>query len=160
MYQKMTYSLGLTTFSQIFQHTLNYKTSSTLMRSVFQKLQPDHMLAFKGEKCSGSKKSKECLTVLVCASMAGEKGPMLVIGKLKTPRCFAGVKSLPLPYQGNSKAQMTADIFEDYLKKWNQRLARQNQYFLLVVDNCRLISLSLVGHVQFCLHKGNYNIKV
>ena len=104
---------------------------------LFYNLQPDRTLAFKGEKCSGGKKSKERRTVLVCASMAGEKGPMLVIGKSKTPRCFAGVKSLPLPYQGNSKAWMTADIFEDYLKKWNWRLAQQNGHILLVVDNCR-----------------------
>ena len=91
---------------------------------LFFKLQPDHTLAFKGEKCSGGKKSKDRLTVLVCASMAGEKGPMLVIGKSKSPRCFAGVKNLPLTYLGNSKAWMTAQIFEDYLTKWNQKLAR------------------------------------
>ena len=48
---------------------------------LFYKLQPDCTLAFKGEKCSGGKKSKDRLTVLVCASMAGEKVPMLVIGK-------------------------------------------------------------------------------
>ena len=104
---------------------------------LFYKLQPDHTLAFKGEKCSGGKKSKDRLTVLVCASMAGEEGPMLVIGKSKSPRCFAGVKTLPLTYLGNSKAWMTAQIFEDYLTKWNWRLACQKRHILPIVDNCR-----------------------
>ena len=71
---------------------------------LFYKLQPDRTLAFKGEKCSGGKKPKDCLTILVCVSMAGEKVPPLVIGKAKKPRCFAGVKNLPLAYVGNSKA--------------------------------------------------------
>lgn len=104
---------------------------------LFYKLQPDRTLTFKGEKCSGGKKSKDRLTVMVCASMAGEKVPLLVIGKAKKPRCFAGVQNLPLTYLGNSKAWMTSDIFKDYLQKWNQKLAYQNRHILLIVDNCR-----------------------
>ena len=95
---------------------------------LFYKLQPDRTLAFKGEKCSGGKKSKDRLTVLVCASMAGEKAPLLVIGKSKSPRCFAGVKNLPLTYVGNSKAWMTSEIFQDYLQKWNRKLAHQHRH--------------------------------
>ena len=75
------------------------------------------------------------LTILVCPSMAGEKVPLLVIGKSKS-RCFADVKNLPLTYIGNSKAWMTSDIFKDYLQKWNGKLVRQNHHILLI-DNCR-----------------------
>ena len=67
---------------------------------------------FKNDKCVGGKLSKERLIVLVTASMAGEKLPLLVIGKSANPRCFKNVKKLPLPYKSNKKAWMTAAIFE------------------------------------------------
>ena len=82
---------------------------------LFYKLKPDKTLEFKGQKCSGGKKSEERLTVLVGASMAGEKLPLLVIGKSKSPRCFKGVRSLPLEYTANRTTWMTGDIFQDYL---------------------------------------------
>ena len=62
---------------------------------------------------------------------------VLVIGKSKLQRCFAGVKNLPLTYISNSKAWMTSDIFEEYLQKWNRKLFHQNCHILLIVDNCR-----------------------
>ena len=58
----------------------------------------------KNEKCAGGKLSKEMITALVTASMAGEKLPPLVIGKSANPRCFKNVKKLPLPYKHNTKA--------------------------------------------------------
>lgn len=103
---------------------------------LFYKLQPDRTLAFKGEKCCGGKRSKDRLTVLVCASMAGNKVPLLVIGKSKSPRCFAGIKQLPLTYVGNSKAWMTSVVFKGYLEKWNRTLQRQKRHILVIVDNC------------------------
>ena len=80
--------------------------------------------------------------------MAGEKAPLLVIGKSKSPRCFAGVKNLPLTYVGNSKAWMTIEIFQDYLQKWNRKLAHQHRHISLIVDNCRAhphLSLSKIS---------------
>ena len=103
---------------------------------LFYKLKPDKILEFKGHKCSAGKKSKECLTVLVGASMVGEKLPLLVIGKVKSPRCFKGVRNLPLEYTANRNAWMTGDIFEDYLKKWNSKLCKACRSVLVIVDNC------------------------
>ena len=60
---------------------------------LFYKLRPDKTLTFKGDKCSGVKKQKDRLTVLVGASMSGDKLPLLIIGKSKSPRCFSGSKS-------------------------------------------------------------------
>ena len=56
--------------------------------SLFWKLLPDHTLAFKKEEEQGGKRSKERITVLVGASMVGEKLPLLVIGRSKNPRSF------------------------------------------------------------------------
>ena len=58
--------------------------------------------------------------------MAGEKLPLLVIGKLKSPHCFSGVRSLALEYNANAKAWMTGDSFGQWLDKWNGKLALKN----------------------------------
>ena len=45
---------------------------------------PNGSHVFKANELSGSKISKEKLTILLCTSMNGEKQPVLVIGKSKT----------------------------------------------------------------------------
>ena len=67
----------------------------------FYKCLPDRTHVFKNETCAGGKMSKERLSVLVAASMAGEKLPLLVIGKAAKPRCFKNVKktSIFVPIQ-------------------------------------------------------------
>jgi hypothetical protein len=78
---------------------------------LFWHLLPNKTLAFKGEKCTSGKKSKERITVLIGANMSGtEKLPLLVIGKSAKPRCFKN-KDVPLDYTANKKAWMTGDIF-------------------------------------------------
>ena len=55
---------------------------------LFWKCLPDKTLNLKGETCSGGKKSKEQITVLVCTNMTGsEILPLVVIGKSAKPRC-------------------------------------------------------------------------
>ena len=71
---------------------------------LFYRCLSDRTHVMKNEKCAGGKLSKDRLTVLVTASMAGEKLPPLVIGKSANPRCFKNVKKLPLPYEHNTKA--------------------------------------------------------
>ncbi|KAI6661985.1 Tigger transposable element-derived protein 4-like [Oopsacas minuta] len=56
--------------------------------ALFLQVTPERTLTFKGEKCSGSKKQKDPLTVLVGTSLVCEKLPLLAIGKSKSPRCF------------------------------------------------------------------------
>lgn len=101
---------------------------------LFYKLTPDKTLKFKDESCKGGKLSKERITVLVCANMTGsEKLKLLVIGKSANPRCFRGVKSLPVDYKSNRRAWMTSAIFETMLRAWDRKLHRK---ILLLVDNC------------------------
>jgi hypothetical protein len=62
----------------------------------------------KGDDCAGSKRSKERLTVALCASMTGENLRPLVNGKCENPRCFKkiSVESLKptdeYPWQGRN----------------------------------------------------------
>lgn len=78
---------------------------------LFWKLLPNKTMAFKGERCTAGKKSKERLTVVVGANMDGsEKLPLLVIGKSAKPRCFKNAE-IPVDYKANSKAWMTSKLF-------------------------------------------------
>ena len=105
---------------------------------LYWRMLPDKTHAFRGEPCTGKKVSKERLTVLVCANMTGmEKCPLLTIGKFKKPRCFRGVLVLPTEYQANPSAWMTASIFEEWLRKWDNKLTRSGRMIVLFVDNCR-----------------------
>ena len=85
---------------------------------LFWKCLPDKTLHMKGEHCSGGKKSKERITVLICANMTGtEKLSLLVIGKFAKPRCFKNVRTLPVQYEANRKAWMISDLFSSWLTK-------------------------------------------
>ena len=69
---------------------------------LYWRLLYDKTHAVKGETHSGGKKSKERVTLLVCANMTGtEKRPLLVIGKFQRPCCFSGIANLPTEYKGN-----------------------------------------------------------
>ncbi|GBO40301.1 Tigger transposable element-derived protein 4, partial [Araneus ventricosus] len=104
---------------------------------LFYRILPDRTLCFKGEKCVGGKKSKECLTVLLAANMNGsEKIIPLVIGKFLKPRCMKNCKSLPLFYDANSKAWMTADIWEKTRRRWDLNFSKQKRKVALIADNC------------------------
>ena len=103
---------------------------------LFFKCLPDRTHVLKHENCAGGKMSKERLTVLVSASMMGEKLPLLVIGKSAKPRCFKGVKRLPLEYKSNSKAWMTCSIFTSWLRKLDSLMQNSNRKIALVLDNC------------------------
>ena len=97
---------------------------------------PDKTHCFKSEKCAGGKLSKERLTILATVSMTGEKLPLLAIGKSDNPRCFKGLKRLPVSYRANKKAWMTGVLFEEYLRDLDKRMAKEKRSIVLVLDNC------------------------
>jgi transposase len=104
---------------------------------LFWRLLPDKTLTFKNDPCSGGKRSKERITLLLGANMAGnEKLPVLAIGKSANPRCFKNVKSLPVKYAANKKAWMVSAEWESYLKFMDRKFRSQKRKVLFVVDNC------------------------
>ncbi|GFR77121.1 tigger transposable element-derived protein [Elysia marginata] len=104
---------------------------------LFWRLLPNKKMDFKGQECHGGKAPKDRITVLTCANMDGShKLPLFVIGKFKTPRCFKGVCKLPVEYQANSKAWMTAGIFTEWLQEFDKMMCRQKRKVLLTLDNC------------------------
>lgn len=70
---------------------------------------------------TGWKNSKERITVLVGGNMSfREKLKLLLIGKLKRPRCIKGLRSLEVDYKYNNRAWMTGEIYE----KWHLKLQK------------------------------------
>ena len=63
------------------------------------------------------------------------KLPILVIGKLRKPRCFRIVKSLSCDYESNKNAWMTSVIYEAYLKRLNDKMKKAKQKIIIFVDN-------------------------
>jgi hypothetical protein len=104
---------------------------------LFYKLMPNKTLQLKGEKCHGGKKSKERLTVLATSNMYGsEEIKLLVIGKFQNPRCFKGIKSLPVEYRWNKKAWTTSQIFVEWVRFLDKQFSHQKRKVLFFVDNC------------------------
>lgn len=102
---------------------------------LFYNLMPARTLAFKGDNCHGGKKSKDRLTVLLCANADGsDKMTPLIIGKSQKPRCFKNVKTLPVSYDANKTAWMTANIFIEWLKKIDKDMKKQKRKILLFMD--------------------------
>ncbi|KAE9528589.1 hypothetical protein AGLY_012164 [Aphis glycines] len=98
---------------------------------------PTKSLVQKSESCSGGKKAKDRLTVLMCGSMAGEIRKPLVIGKSKKPRCFKNmdISSLLVIWKFNKKAWMTTEIMEQWLRYFNADMRSQNRNVLIFLDN-------------------------
>ncbi|GFN78561.1 tigger transposable element-derived protein 6 [Plakobranchus ocellatus] len=104
---------------------------------VFYKCLPDKTLDFKGNVCTGGKKAKGRLTVLVAANMSrSEKLPLLIIGKSAKPGCFNNTKKLPVEYAANKKAWMTSDIFISWLQKLDRKFLLQGCSVAMIIDNC------------------------
>lgn len=79
------------------------------------------------------KKSKERRSVLLCGNMDGSDFlKPLVIGKYENPRCFKGVKSLPVIYRANKRAWMTSDIFIEWLRIVDRQMFSQKRSILFV----------------------------
>ena len=104
---------------------------------LYFKALPEGTMCFKDEKLSGVKKAKERLTALLTANMNGsDKRKHFVIGKSAKPRCFKGVKSLPVVHKANKNAWMTAQLFEDWLKDFDREMDKNNRKVCLLLDNC------------------------
>ena len=113
---------------------------------LFYKMLPNRTLAFKGKKCTGGKLSKDRITLLFCTNMDGsDKYPLLAIGKSQKPRSFKNQVTLPTDYTANSKAWMTAEIFRDWLKKFDRKMTIQQRKVALVLDNCAAHPKNVVG---------------
>ncbi|XP_019624404.1 PREDICTED: tigger transposable element-derived protein 6-like [Branchiostoma belcheri] len=97
---------------------------------------PSGTLAQKTETVSGSKKAMDRISVMFCCNMTGtDKLTPLVIGHSRNPRCFRGQR-VPLPWESNKKAWMTAAIFREWVRKIDVEMGRRRKKIVLLLDNC------------------------
>ena len=91
----------------------------------------------KDKKCAGGKKSKERLTLMLCANLCGEKEKAVIVGKSARPRAFMSkdVKTFPCLYKFSKKAWMTTPIFTAWLTAFNEKMVKENRNVLLFLDN-------------------------
>ncbi|KAM9233058.1 tigger transposable element-derived protein 3-like [Leptosomus discolor] len=76
------------------------------------------------------------LTLLLCANADGsEKAPLRAVGESPQPRCLRGVNlgQMPWSYRTGSLAGMTAPLFAEWLREFNEGMRRQGKSVLLLL---------------------------
>ncbi|XP_067128657.1 jerky protein homolog-like [Centruroides vittatus] len=83
---------------------------------LYWKKMPTKTLVSKNEMSAcGFKASKSCITVMVCGNVTGmHRLPLLIVGKFKNPRCFKGIKKLPVIYKNQKNSWMDTSIFIEW----------------------------------------------
>jgi len=97
---------------------------------------PDRGLANK--KSAGVKGKRVCLTYLLATNADGsEKLPPLIIGKAKRPQAFGNKtgEQLGFHYWYNTKAWMTAVLYQEWLQQWDRKLGERRRKIVLLQDN-------------------------
>ena len=103
---------------------------------LFWKMKPEYSLYVRGAKSSDDKKCKDRLTILFCTNADGsDKHMPFVIGMSKKPRCFQGVKKLPVAYDANNSAWMNTDLFQKWLLSFDTRMKIFKKKIILFLDN-------------------------
>ena len=104
---------------------------------IYYRVLPEGTKCFKIETLFGGKKSKERLTVLLTSNMDGsDTRKLLVVGKSATPRCFRGVKTLPVTHCSNSISYMTSTLFQQWIESFDASLVKKGKKVCLLLDSC------------------------
>lgn len=83
---------------------------------------PYKTFAFKSEKCSKGKLSKQRVTVLVGSNMnIMNKLKVLVFGKSLNPRCIKNARNLLYDNESQSKAWMPSNLFVKWIGKFYEQ---------------------------------------
>ncbi|KAM6209287.1 tigger transposable element-derived protein 3-like [Sarcoramphus papa] len=76
------------------------------------------------------------LTLLLCANADGsEKAPLRAVGESPRPRCLRGINlgQMPWSYRAGSLASVTAPLFAEWLREFNEGMRRQGKSVLLLL---------------------------
>ena len=103
---------------------------------LFFRMQPDKSLNLRSEACVGGKHSKIRLTGMAAANAMGDKLPMFVIGKSKSPRCFKGVKHLLCRYRNQNISWIDSVLFEEWIREMDSKFTKEKKKVALIIDNC------------------------
>ncbi|XP_067120113.1 jerky protein homolog-like [Centruroides vittatus] len=124
-----------------YKKTNVYNTDET---GLYWKKMPSKTLVSKYEMSApGFKASKSRITVMVCGNVTGtHRLPLLIVGKSKNPRCFKGIKKLPVIYKNQKNSWMDTSIFIEWYDtifipevKKHQLKTGNTGNVLLLIDN-------------------------
>jgi hypothetical protein len=81
------------------------------------------------------KQDKPRVTLVVGTNADGtDKLPLVVLGKTEKPR-WLSKKPDAVQYVGTSKGWMTVSVYQEWLRKLDERMQRESRRILLLVDN-------------------------
>lgn len=113
--------------------------------------------------------SGERLTLLLCANASGsEKLPLRAVGDSPRPRCLRGVNLEQMPWSyraGGSLAGLTAPLFAEWLRDFNEAMRRRGKSVLLLLakheahpylqlSNVRMVFVPLAAALAQPLERG------
>ena len=61
---------------------------------------------------------------------------MFVIRKSKTPSCYKQIKNLPYKYKSQKKSWVDSQVFEEWVRKLDQKFRLEGGKIALLIDNC------------------------
>ena len=64
---------------------------------------------------------------MAAANAMGDKIPMFVIGKSKSPHCFKRVKHLPSRYRNQNKSWMDSVLFEEWIPEMDIKFTKEKK---------------------------------
>ncbi|XP_066169349.1 tigger transposable element-derived protein 3-like isoform X1 [Sylvia atricapilla] len=110
----------------------------------------------------------ERLTLLLCANASGsEKVPLRAVGDSPRPRCLRGVnlEQMPWSYRAGSLAGLTAPLFAEWLREFNEAMRRRGKSVLLLLakheahpylqlSNVRMVFVPLAAALAQPLDRG------
>src|SRR6266498_3661033 len=98
----------------------------------------------------GTKQLKDRMMVLlICNVIRSKKLAPLFIHKYENPRAIKNInkKTLLVEYYCNQKSWMQVSIWNEYIKKLDTRMRRQDRNILLLVDNTSTHALYKTTHL-------------
>jgi hypothetical protein len=96
---------------------------------LFWRLIQNNTYSLPEESMKGFKKSKDRVTLLL-VNADGSERLLVVIGKSREPRCFRGIKNLPIwLYFYNTSAWMTSEIFSQIMLKLNKKFKQKKMFW-------------------------------
>ncbi|XP_059217624.1 tigger transposable element-derived protein 6-like [Stomoxys calcitrans] len=109
--------------------------------ALLYKALPGGTLANRSDQPSGSKISKDRITLLFITNSTGSDKYVFSVGKSSNSRCFKG-KNLPVNYSANKKAWMTSILWTEIIKELDLKFQKKTKNILLFIDNaaCHKIS--------------------
>ena len=86
---------------------------------------------------------------MAAANAMGDKIPMFVTGKSKSPRCFKEVKHLPCRCRNQNKSWMDSILFEEWIQEMDSKFTKENKKVTLIInDKCKVSDQINAQHIR------------